>query len=156
KDIYTKNGTYPITAWLATKTVETVDPNTVKFTLNAPNSVFLENLTDPAHTIMPKHVLSSISGDSLANSDFATGKKVVGSGPYTLTSFTPDQVIEFDANPNYFMGAPQIGKLFFRVKVSPDVAAAQLQSGELGLGLELRSTDYQVLQNAPGIKAVQI
>ena len=36
KDIYAKNGTYAITAWLATKTVEAVDPNTVKFTLNAP------------------------------------------------------------------------------------------------------------------------
>src|SRR5207248_7011353 len=74
KDIYSTNGTYAITAWLATKTVETVDANTVKFTLNASNSVFLENLTDPAHTIMPKHVLSSIPGDQLTNSDFATGK----------------------------------------------------------------------------------
>jgi crotonyl-CoA carboxylase/reductase len=44
-----------------------------------------ENLTDPAHMIMPKHVLSSITGAQLSTSDFANGKGVVGSGPYTLT-----------------------------------------------------------------------
>ena len=112
----------------------------MKFTLSAPNSVFLENLTDPAHMIMPKHVLSSIPGAQLTTSDFATGKGVVGSGPYTLTDFTPDQTIEFAANPNYFMGAPQIATLFFRLKVSPDTAAAQVQSGELGLAFELKPT----------------
>src|SRR5437763_16714562 len=29
KDIYTTNGTYAITAWLATKTVETIDANKI-------------------------------------------------------------------------------------------------------------------------------
>ena len=154
--IYITNGTYAITGWLATKTVEAVDANTVKFTLNGPNSVFLENLTDPAHTIMPKHVLSSIKGSQLTTSDFATGKGLVTDGPYTIASFTPGQTIEFDANPNYFRGAPQIAKLFFRLKVSPDVAAAQVESGELGLALELKPTDMQVLSTAPGVKAVQI
>jgi ABC-type transport system substrate-binding protein len=156
KDIYTTAGTYAITAWLATKTVEAVDANTVKFTLNAPNSVFLENLTDPAHTIMPKHVLSSIPGDQLTNSDFATGKGVVGSGPYTIKAFTPSQTIEFTANPNYFKGAPKIPSLIFRLKVNPDVAAAQVQSGELGFALELKPTDKQVLEKVPGIKVVLI
>ena len=154
--IYITNGTYPITAWLATKTVEAVDANTVKFTLNAPNAVFLENLTDPAHMIMPKHVLSSLTGATLSSSPFAAGTGVIGSGPYTLTSYTPDQNIQFAANPNYFLGAPSISKLIFETKVNPDTAAAQLQSGELGLVLELPPTAFQVLQNAPGIKVVQI
>jgi ABC-type transport system substrate-binding protein len=156
KDIYTTNGTYAITAWLAVKTVETVDANTVKFTLVAPNAVFLENLTDPAHTIMPKHVLSSIPGDQLTNSDFASGKGVVGDGPYTIKSFTPSQTIEFTANPNYFMGAPKIASLIFRLKVDPAVAAAQIQSGELGFALELKPTDKAVLEKVAGVKVVQI
>ena len=156
KDIYATNGTYPITAWLVTKTVEAVDANTVKFTLSAPNAVFLENLTDPAHMIMPKHVLSSIPGDQLTTSAYTKGTGVVGSGPYTLAGHTPDQVVELAANPNYFKGAPQIAKVFYRLKVSPDTAAAQLQSGELGLVLELKPSDFTVLKNAPGIKAVQI
>jgi ABC-type transport system substrate-binding protein len=156
KDIYATNGTYPITAWLATKTVEAVDANTVKFTLGAPNSVFLENLTDPANVILAKHVLSSVPGDQLTASDYNKGKGVVGSGPYTLTAFTPDQVVEFAANPSYYQGAPQIAKIFYRLKVSPDTAAAQLQSGELGLVLELKPSDFNVLKSAAGIKAVQI
>jgi ABC-type transport system substrate-binding protein len=57
-DAYKANGTYPITAWLNTKTVEAVDPNTVKFTLSAPSAVFLDLITDPAYMIMPKHTLT--------------------------------------------------------------------------------------------------
>jgi ABC-type transport system substrate-binding protein len=155
-EVYVTNGTYPITAWLATKTVEAVDANTVKFTLNAPNAVFLENLTDPAHMIVAKHVLSSLDGATLRDNDYNKGKGVIGSGPYTLTAFTPDQVVELAANPNYFGGAPKIAKVFYRLKVSPDTAAAQLQSGELGLVLELKPTDFNVLKSAAGIKAVQI
>lgn len=155
-EIYVTNGTYPITAWLATKTVEAVDANTVKFTLKAPNAVFLENLTDPAHMIMPKHVLSALDGATLRDNDYNKGKGVIGSGPYTLSAFTPDQVVELAANPNYFLGAPKIAKVFYRLKVSPDTAAAQLQSGELGLVLELKPSDFTVLKSAAGIKAVQV
>ena len=148
--------TYPITSWLVTDSVEAVDPHTVKFTLAAPNSVFLENLTDPAHSIMPKHLLDGQTGDVLKASDFVTGKSPIGSGPYTFTSYTPDQFIEFDANPDYFLGAPTIGKIFFRLKVNPDTAAAQLQSGELQLALEMKPSDFEVLSTAAGIKAEQI
>jgi ABC-type transport system substrate-binding protein len=155
-EVYVTNGTYPITAWLATKTVEVVDANTVKFTLKAPNAVFLENLTDPAHMIVPKHVLSKLDGATLRENDYNKGKGVIGSGPYTLSGFTPDQVVELAANPNYFLGAPKIAKVFYRLKVSPDTAAAQLQSGELGLVLELKPSDFTVLKSAPGIKAVQV
>ena len=133
-----------------TDTVEAVDANTVKFTLAAPNSVFLENLTDPAHSIMPKHLLDGQTGDVLKASDFVTGKSPIGSGPYKFVSYTPDQFIEFDANPDYFLGSPSIGKIFFRLKVNPDTAAAQLQSGELQLALEMKPSDFEVLSSARG------
>ena len=47
------------------------------------------------------------------------------------------------------MGAPKIAKVFFRLKVSPDTAAAQLQSGELGLVLELKPTDFRSSRARP-------
>ena len=131
------------------KTVEAVDDQTVKFTLNGPNSLFLENLIDPAYTIMPKHLLEGIPGDELTTSDFVNGKGIVGSGPYKLTGYTPDQAIEYTANPNYFKGAPHIAKLIFRLKVSPDTAAAQLLNGELGIVMELKPSDYDVLRTPP-------
>ncbi|MBM4408422.1 MAG: ABC transporter substrate-binding protein [Chloroflexi bacterium] len=149
-------GTYPITAWLVTETVEAIDANTVKFTLGAPNSVFLENLADAAHSIMPKHLLDGQTGDVLKASDFVTGKSPIGSGPYKFVSYTPDQFIEFDANTAYFKGSPSIGKIFFRLKVDPDTAAAQLQSGELGLALEMKPSDYDVLKTVAGVKVVQV
>ncbi len=152
---YKDNGTYPITAWLNTKTVEAVDANTVKFTLSAPSAVFLDQITDPAYMIMPKHVLSGQTADQLKTGDFGTGKKVVGSGPYKLVSYAPDQVIEFAANTDYFKGSPKIAKIFYRLKVSPDTAAAQLQSGELGMVLDLKPSDFDVLAKAKGIKVLQ-
>jgi len=149
-------GTYPITAWLATTKAEALDANTVKFTLTGPNSVFLENLTDPAHSIMPKHLLEGMSGDVLKASDFVTGKSPIGSGPYKFASYTPDQNIEFTANTDYFLGSPTIGQIFFRLKVNPDTAAAQIQSGELGLALEMKPSDFDVLKATSGVKVAQI
>jgi peptide/nickel transport system substrate-binding protein len=105
---------------------------------------------------MPKHLLDGQTGDVLKASDFVTGKTPIGSGPYKFVSYTPDQNIEFDANPDYFLGSPQIGKIFFRLKVNPDTAAAQLQSGELGLALEMKPSDFEVLSTAPGIVVKQV
>ena len=157
KDIYTKNGTYAITAWLATKTVEAVDANTVKFTLNGAELRVPREPDGPgAHDHAEARPVARSRAISSRRATSPRARASSGPGPYTLTNFTPSQTIEFAANPNYFKGAPKIPKLIFRLKVNPDVAAAQVQSGELGLALELKPTDKQVLESVPGIKVVQI
>ena len=162
-------GTYPITNWLAvegaadvlgTTDVPTgitkVDDHTVKFTLAAPNAVWLRNLTDPAYMIMPKHLLEGMTADELKASDFVNGRGTVGSGPYKLVTFTPEVSIEYEANADYYKGAPNIPKVIFKLNVDPSTAAAQLQSGELQMAFELEPSDFDVLDGVAGINVEQV
>lgn len=155
---------YPITNWLSLEGadsgeitgIEVVDDHTITLTLGAPNAEFLSGLADPAYMIMPQHILDGETVDSLEASAFATAGEAIGSGPYKLTSFTPDQLIEFDANPDYFKGAPQIDKLYNRLDVTPDTAPALIQSGEIDLVFDLRGTDYDLLNGTDGFDLLQI
>jgi peptide/nickel transport system substrate-binding protein len=162
-------GRYPITSWLAVEGAAEVagttdipsglvkvDDHTVTFNLAEPDAVWLRNLVDPAHSIMPKHLLEGMDADALAASDFVNGVGTIGSGPYKLTAFTPDVAIEYEANADYHKGAPNIPKVIYRQNVAPETAAAQLQSGELDMALDLTASDYDVLNGVEGINVERV
>lgn len=168
-ETYATNGTYPIADWLAVKGADAVagttnipeglvkiDDHTVQFTLAAPNAVWLRNLPDPAYMIMPKHLLEGLDAAALQESDFVNGKGTIGSGPYKLTNFTPDLAVEYAANESYFKGAPSIPKVIFKLNVVAETAAAQLQSGELDMAIEMSPGDYDVLKDVDGIDVVNV
>jgi ABC-type transport system substrate-binding protein len=162
-------GTYPITNWtsvdgaadvLGTTEIPSglkkIDDHTVEITLADSNAVFLRNLADPAYMIMPKHILEGMSADELKASDFVNGRGTVGSGPYKLVNYTPATAVEYEAHADYHKGAPNIPKLIFRDGVDPSTAAAQLQTGELDMVLDLTPSDYDVLNGQEGISVVRI
>ncbi len=162
-------GTYPIANWLAVKGadavkgttnipegLEKVDALTVKFTLAAPNAVWLNNVVDPAYMIMPKHLLDGQTADQLKASNFVNGKGTIGSGPYKLVAITPDQAIEYEAHADYHKGAPSIDKVFFRLGVNPDTAAAQIQSAELDMVFDLKPSDFDTLDGKEGISVQRV
>src|SRR5690606_13281003 len=92
--------------------IEAIDDQTVKITLAAPDAEFLRKLVEPQNAILPEHVLADETAATIRQSEFATGAPI-GTGPYMVTQFLSDQYVELDANPDYFEGAPEIGKIFF-------------------------------------------
>lgn len=162
-------GTYPIDNWLSVSGaegvlgttdvpagVEKIDDHTVKFTLAAPNALFLRSLVDPAYMIMPKHLLEGLGPDELKNSDFNAGVGTVGSGPYKLVEYTADVGIEYVAHDEYHKGAPNIPNLIYALGVSADTAAAQLLNDELDIVFDLKPSDFAVLDGQDGINAARV
>src|SRR4029077_10655442 len=119
------------------------DDYTVEFTLAQPNVLFLIKLVEAQHSIVPKHVLAGMTADQVNKSDFKT-KSPVGTGPFTVAQVVPDQFVEFDANPNYFGGAPKLAKIIYKA-ITPDTALAQIQSGELDIFLAAGASNYDLL-----------
>ena len=79
---------------------------------------------------LPSHILGSIA----AKDQYSFGKnpwiiKPVGDGPYILKSWTPGQRMEFEANPNFIMGAPKIK--YISALFNPDHATtvARMEKG---------------------------
>jgi peptide/nickel transport system substrate-binding protein len=127
--------------------VEVVDDNTIKFTLDAPNSEFLAGLADMANVIVPQHILKDATVADIEKVPFSMGTPgvTVGTGPYKLTKFVPDQELDVEANPDYFKGAPKIGRIVFKLFSDPSLAIAQLESGDLDLAFRVPPAEFDRL-----------
>ena len=59
----------------------------------------------------------------------------VGTGPYKLESWDVGQAIVMVKNEDYYLGAPHIDKVIFKIVADDNAQAVQLESGELDIAL---------------------
>ncbi len=134
--------------------VKKIDDYTVEFTLGAPNFTFMRTMADASSVILPKHLLVGQTLDQINKGDFKT-KSPVGTGPFSLKAIVPDQYVEFDANPNYWNGAPKLDKLFYKV-LTTQTAIAALESGALDIGLAAPTSDQAELAKSAQLNVTQV
>ena len=96
---------------------EALDETTVAVTLLQPTSIFLNTVASVG--IVPEHAYSE---------DY--GRAPIGSGPYTLVEWRPQEQLLFTANEDYYGGAPAIKNVTV-VFMSEDAALAAVQAGQV-------------------------
>lgn len=110
----------------------------VVFTLKDTNPFFLFDLSD-------NHALIVKTGTKDAT-DFN------GSGPFKVVSYTAEDRIELEANPNYFMpGQPKLSKLEIIFFQDTNAAVDALRSGDVDVVFGLTAPQYKGLQNVNGV-----
>lgn len=107
-------------------TYEKVDDLTVKVTLPMASASYAELLG--SLTVIPEHVFggnTTIVGATEAN------MKGIGSGAYKLSEFVQDQYLVVEKFEDYYLGAPSVDKVTF--KIISDTAAQEvaLMNGEV-------------------------
>ena len=107
--------------------ITVLDDHTVSFRLAEPNAAFLEYMT---MAILPQHLLE---GEDMQESAFF--RAPVGTGPYKLESWDAGQSIVLVRNEDYFLGAPNIERVIFKIVPDDNAQAMQLESGEIDLAL---------------------
>ena len=107
--------------------ITVVDDQTISFRLAAPNVAFLEYMT---MAVLPSHLLE---GEDMQESDFF--RHPVGTGPYRLERWDVGQSIVLTKNEDYYLGAPKIDTVIFKIVADDNAQAMQLESGELDLAL---------------------
>ena len=117
------------------KGIKVVDQHTIEFTTKAPVDVdaFMEKVAAGIY-IMPKHVLEpAVKADhkGLDKAEHVLKPTVFG-GPFKLVEFKADSHVELAPNKDYFLGAPKLDKLFYKIVTQATIAAA-VQSGEVDL-----------------------
>lgn len=108
-----------------------VDPQTVTVTFNQPNAQFLQATST--------HSLGLLSPASVALSDDERCKSVIGSGPFVLGSYTPNQSIVLTKRDGYDWGSSlwkhkgeaYLDQVTFQIVPESGVRAGSLQSGEV-------------------------
>lgn len=111
--------------WAALDTIEAPDNTTVQITTKTPLGTVLANLA----------LLAVAPGAQVGTDGFFS--KPIGSGPFKVTSYAPDQELVLDANTGYWGGAPGIQTLRFRD--IPEIAArvTALTTGEIDFTYQL-------------------
>ena len=132
--------------------VKALDDHTVEFTLKTPmDPAIIYALVNRDFFIMPKHLLSNISDADLVNDAF--WQNPVGSGPCIFDSMESGVSIEFKANKDYYLGAPDFDRLVFK-KVQSSNLLSGLMSGDidvLSANSQIPLADWEAAKNTQGI-----
>jgi peptide/nickel transport system substrate-binding protein len=106
----------------AVESVEAADDQTVEITLNraAPNLLAQIGAFKGMAIVHEENVTS---GDVTRNP--------IGTGPFSLDSYTSGDSITLNANQDYWDGAPDLGSVRFTFVSEPSVALANLQSDQV-------------------------
>lgn len=123
--------------------LEAIDDFTVRITLGGTDVTFLQKLAEPSMVIIPSHLLAGVEPDAVQSAPFTTTRPV-GTGPFRFVKYLTDLYVELESNPDYFRGAPLIRRVYMK-RLRPEVTVAQLESGELDLGMRLQLLDYDRL-----------
>ena len=137
--------------------IQKVDDKTVQFTTKEemPITTF-ENSYARYLLTLPKHVIEQYSEEELSTADWFNHPDVV-SGPFIVTDFDVDHYISYEANEDYWKGAPKIDKLNIKI-VDGSQLYAGLQSGEIDITQQTMSDipqeDYESVEALDNVDVV--
>ena len=118
--------------------IRKTDDFTVVFDLtDAYRGPFLNTIA--SYVINPKHLLSDkpldelLPEEGLCKTTWAL-EQGIGTGPFKVTQYVPDQFIEFARNDDYYRGKIQLDKIIYTAYTDGQAQAAALESGECHVG----------------------
>jgi peptide/nickel transport system substrate-binding protein len=145
-----KDPTGPYTLLGSLKSVAAPDPTTVTMTLSKPDATFPFILTHNVAAIVPDEIYPA---DAKQPDD-----KTIGSGPYQLDKWTPDQQAVLSANPNYNgPNKAQTPNFLVQYFDQPSALKLAIEQGDVDIAYRnLSPTDLEALKNEPdkGVKVV--
>ena len=137
--------------------IEAVDEHTVEITLTEPRPSFLAELVNTAFSVSNDEEVRAAGGTDAADAaDSDTAQEFldqnsVGTGPYILESWTPQEETVMVRNPNYWGDQPYFDRV---VIVNIPEAATQkvaLESGEIDIATDLTPDQVADMEGNPDI-----
>lgn len=123
------------------------DERTVVIRTRAPQATMLA-LDIP---IVPEHLWAGVEDIAEYGND---RMPVVGSGPFVLTEYVPEQFVTLQANDRYWRGRPAVDELRFVLFRNTDAAVQALRTGEvdlIGSTTGLTPAQFEALADEPGV-----
>src|SRR5438309_4157622 len=121
-------------------TITAPDTATVIFNLKNPNAALIAYMAHPNAGIVSKKI-----GE--ANADLSKKETAIGSGPFKLVEWVPDNFMRFDANKDYYVsGQPYLDGI--RINVVPD-------ESNLAAALRTKAADMAIVTDAKVAKTLR-
>ncbi len=109
--------------------VNIIDDKTFEIVLSAVNCTIWNNLASSLNSPLPSHKYAADFSD-IMTSDFNVNPDIA-SGPYILEEHQADEYTRLRANPNYYLGEPQIPAVIVRVLPDKAIQNQALVAGEI-------------------------
>lgn len=118
--------------------VKVIDDNTVQITLEKAFAPFIANLTVPGASIYNRK-----AGEAAGDQFGIDPKLTVGTGPFTVKSWTLNSEIVLNKNPDYFKGAAKLDGVRMKIITDANTAKMSFENGELDV-LDLAEAQSQI------------
>src|SRR5919201_1307215 len=125
--------------------ITTPDATTVVFNLKSPNAALIAYMAHPNSGIVSKKI-----GE--ANADLSKKETAIGSGPFKVVEWVPDNFMRFEANKDYYVsGQPYLDGI--RINVVPDESnlAAALRTKAADMAIVTDAKVARTLRNESGV-----
>jgi dipeptide transport system substrate-binding protein len=122
---------------------ERVDAYTVRIVLSRPDAPFLADLAMPFMSILSAEYGAKLIGQGRPE-DIDT--EPIGTGPYAFRSYVKDSTIRYDANPQYWRGAPGIAHLVFVITPNASVRVQKVRRGECQIAVAPPPADLRTIR----------
>lgn len=127
--------------------VEVVNDFEVNCYLKAPDATFVTFLTDTGNAIVPKE---EVEGQGQAFS-----QNPIGTGPYKMNKFVPDEEVVLEKNEKYWADIPGLDTVTFKVLTDANQVANAMLTGSVHLALNVAGEAVPTIQNADGISLIE-
>lgn len=130
---------------------EKIDDYTVQATLPQPSSSFLAKTSradEIFFTILPKHILEKC--DNLETCD-EFNQHPIGTGPFKLVEYVPDQRVVEEAFDDYFQGKPGVRQVIRLALPNEQSALAALKSGEIDVATLREAGNVNAADDDPNL-----
>lgn len=130
----------------AVEEIEAVDDYTVAFHLSSRNSAILAGVADKLTAVFPEGYFDDQGAQARLN------QTSVGTGPFMLDQFRPNQSIRLVRNPNYWQpGAPYLDAITFVSVPDGNTLLNGLRTGQIDLALLARPQDVAQVEGVNGL-----
>jgi peptide/nickel transport system substrate-binding protein len=132
-----------------------VDDTHVDIVLSEPDADFVINYLVET-PMLPKHLWGSLTErPEHRENDLDTGRNV-GTGPYMLVEYVPEEFYRYEANPNYWAGTPRAKEIVIILYADIASAMAAFQAQEIDMMFVTIPPEQLTLFEAmPGVEVAQ-
>jgi peptide/nickel transport system substrate-binding protein len=103
--------------------------------------------------ILPKHIFGKETYKTIGDSKLFK-PPLVGTGQYTVVDYTPDEVVHFKRNPNYWGQKGAADEIFMQIFKSADTMVQALKRGDIDYTRSVPVEQFNQLKGQPNIQTV--
>jgi len=142
------------------ESMEAPDEKTVVFHLTQPDSAILSKLTYSSTAVLDSEVVKANGGtdaEDASTTDTAQSyldTTSAGSGMYVMASYTPDEEVVLEKNPNYWGEATNVDKYIIKIQPDSNTQMMTLSTGDVDVAMNMTDDTMAELAGAENVEII--